>query len=363
AMTLFRGLADDLPLMTWLQDHIFPAEAGLDADQVYWGALLACAEMIRSGTTCFCDMYLFTQAVAKAVEAAGLRAVVGEVLFDFPSPNYGPIEQGFAYTEDLVRTWRDNPLISIAVEPHSPYLCAPELLTRAAALAEEQGLCLVIHLSETQSEVAQIEAKTGHTPVGHLADLGVLGPNLIAPHCVVLTDTDRQLLARHGVKVAHNPHSNMKLASGVAPVPELLAAGVCVGLGTDGCASNNNLDMFAEMDVTAKLHKVQSLDPTVMDAATTLKLATGNGASALGLNEAIGSLSVGKRADIIIIDSAQPHLTPMYNPVSHLVYAAGGHDVTTTIVNGRVLMADRRLTTLDEIEVMARVNEFARRIR
>jgi len=360
AMTLFRGLADDLPLMTWLEEHIFPAEAGLDAERVYWGALLACAEMIRSGTTCFCDMYLYTEAVARAARDSGMRAVVGEVLYDFPSPNYGPIEAGFAYTENLIETWRDDPLVSIAVEPHSPYLCAPDLLTRAAALAGDQGIPMVIHLAETQSEVARIEEKFGCTPVGHLDNLGVLTDYLIAPHCVVLSNGDRDLLASHGTKVAHNPHSNMKLASGVAPIPELLAAGVCVGLGTDGCASNNNLDLFAEMDTAAKLHKVHRLDPIAMDAPATLGMATRQGARALGLNT--GSLAVDKRADLIIVDTAQPHLTPMYNPVSHLVYAAGGHDVTTTIVNGRVLMEDRRLTTIDEGEVMARVNEIARQL-
>ena len=256
AMTCFRGLADDLPLMEWLNDHIFPAESKLDENKVYCGTLLACAEMIRSGTTCFCDMYLFEDAVARAAKKAGIRAVVGEVLYDFPSPNYGELEQGFAYTEQLIVKWQDDPLITIAVEPHSPYLCAPELLKRASTLAEDHRVPMVIHLSETQNEVAGMMDKYGRTPIGFLADQEVLAPNLLACHCVVLTDEDISLLRQFDVKVSHNPESNMKLASGVAPIPKLLRQDICVGLGTDGCASNNNLDLFLEMGTAAKLHKV-----------------------------------------------------------------------------------------------------------
>ena len=352
AMTCFRGLADDLPLMTWLNGHIFPAEAMLDARTVYRGALLACAEMIMSGTTTFCDMYLFEDAVARAARHAGMRAVVGEVLFDFPSPSYGPLEQGFAVTETLIRTFRDDPRITIAVEPHSPYLCAPELLTRAFELADRHGIPMVIHLSETQSEVATIRSRYGRTPVAHLAALGVLAPNVLACHCVALTDDDIGLLKRHDVKVSHNPESNMKLASGIAPVPQLLAAGVCVGLGTDGAASNNNLDLFLEMDTAAKLHKVATLDPTVLDAETVLRMATIEGARALGLAARIGSIEPGKKADLILIDTRKPHLTPMYHAASQLVYAARGSDVATVIVDGRILMEDHRLLTFDVEQAM-----------
>lgn len=363
AMTLFRGLADDLHLMTWLNDHIFPAEAKLEDQAVHTGALLACAEMILSGTTCFCDMYLFEDAVARAAKAAGVRAVVGEVLFDFESPNYGPIEKGFDYTNDLIKKWRDDPLITIAVEPHSPYLCAPELLQKAADLAAENQLPLVIHLSETKSEVDTIMERYSRTPVAHLADLGVLGPNLLACHCVVLTSEDIRLLKANDVKVSHNPESNMKLASGIAPVPQLLSAGVCVGLGTDGCSSNNNLDLFSEMDMAAKLHKVNTLDPTVTDAYSVLQMATLNAAKALGLSDSIGSLEPGKKADLIVIDTHKPHLTPIYHPVSHLVYSVGGADVVHSIINGEVVMENRRLMTLDVDQILADARQLASKIR
>jgi len=363
AMTLFRGLADDLPLMDWLNDHIFPAEALLDVDKVRAGTMLGCAEMILSGTTCFCDMYLFEDAVARAARAAGMRAVVGEVLYDFDSPNYGPIEKGFDYTRRLIDTWRNDPLVTIAVEPHSPYLCAPDLLTRAADIAREHRLPLVIHLSETHSEVADIQKKYGATPVGHLADLGVLGANLLACHCVVLNDTDMDLLQQHDVKVSHNPESNMKLAAGVSPVADLIERKVCTGLGTDGCSSNNNLDLFTEMDTAAKLHKASRLDPTVMDAATVLRMATIDGARALGLDDITGSIETGKKADIIVIDTRKPHLTPMYHPASHLVYAVGGSDVCATVVAGRVLMKERKLLHMDLEKIMSDARQIADTIR
>jgi 5-methylthioadenosine/S-adenosylhomocysteine deaminase len=352
AMALFRGIADDLPLMDWLNGHIFPAETRLTEDRVYQGALLACAEMILSGTTCFCDMYLFEGAVARAARDAGMRAVVGEVLFDFPSPHYGPLEEGFRYTEALADRWEGDSLVSIAVEPHSPYLCSPALLEAAGRIARERGLRLILHLSETRDEVETVRKKFGLTPVGHLAHLGLLSPQLLACHCVVLTDEDIALLKDFDVKVAHNPESNMKLASGVAPVPRLLEAGVCVSLGTDGCASNNNLDMFQEMDTAAKLHKVTRLDPTVLDARRTLEMATIDGARALGIEHLTGSLSVGKRADIIVIDTRKPHLVPLYRPESHLVYAVAGSDVSYSLINGRVVMAERRIETLDAAALM-----------
>jgi 5-methylthioadenosine/S-adenosylhomocysteine deaminase len=362
AMTLFRGLADDVPLMSWLNDHIFPAEAALDHRQVYAGALLACAEMILSGTTTFCDMYLFEDAVARAAQAAGMRAVVGEVLFDFPSPHYGTWEQGLAYTATLIEAYRADPLITVAVEPHSPYLCAPELLQRAFALAARHGLPMVIHLAETEAEVRTIRERYGRTPVEHLESLGVLAPNVLACHCVRLSAADIDRLQRRGVKVSHNPESNMKLASGIAPVPDLLAAGVCVGLGTDGAASNNNLDLFLEMDTAAKLHKVHRLDPTILDAATVLRMATIDGARALGLGDRIGSLEPGKQADIIVLDLHKPHLTPLYHPESQLVYAARGSDVTTAVIDGRVVMENGRILTFDVQKAMDDVNAIAGRI-
>lgn len=363
AMTCFRGLADDLPLMTWLTEYIFPAEAKLSDDIVYAGSLLACAEMILSGTTCFCDMYLFEDSVARAAKNANVRAVVGEVLYDFPSPNYGNIESGFEYTQNLLDKWRDDPLIRIAVEPHSTYLCAPDLLIRANEISQKNDIPLIIHLSESQSEVSEVIEKYGTTPIRHLDNLGILSPQLLACHCVVVSDDDMQRLKRCDVKVAHNPESNMKLASGVAPVPRMITEGICVSLGTDGCSSNNNLDLFLEMDTAAKLHKVNTYDPTVMDARTVLKMCTIDAARALGIGDITGSIEIGKCADIIVIDTKKPHLTPMYNPESHLVYAVRGSDVQTVIINGVVVMEDRTLNTIDIEKTMNEVNGIARMIR
>ncbi len=363
AMTCFRGLADDLDLMSWLNDHIFPAEARLTPEKVYHGAMLACAEMILSGTTCFSDMYLFEDAVAEAAKEAGMRAVVGEVLYDFPSPNYGPIDNGFSYTASLIDKWRGDSLVTVAVEPHSPYLCAPALLEKAEALSAANNVPLILHVAETRSEAEKIHSLYGRTPVEHLADLGVLSSRLVACHCVVLTENDISLLRRADVKVSHNPESNMKLAAGIAPVPRMLAAGICVGLGTDGCTSNNNLDMFAEMDTAAKVHKVQNQDPTLMDARTVLRMATIEGARVLGLERRTGSLEKGKKADLIVVDTKKPHLTPMYDIYSHLVYAAAGSDVAATIINGRLVMQDGRLFTIDVDGAMAAVNAIAEEIR
>ncbi len=363
AMTCFRGLADDRELMDWLNNYILPAEARLDYETVYTAAKLACAEMMLSGTTCFSDMYLFEDAVAEAAHAAGMRAVVGEVLYDFDSPSYGAIDKGFEYTRRLIEKWRGDPLVSIAVEPHSPYLCAPELLERAAAMAENYDIPLIIHLAETKQERALLLDRYGKAPVAHLADIGVLSPHVLACHCVDVDETDIGLLKRYGVKVSHNPESNMKLASGIAPVPAMIEAGVCVGLGTDGPASNNNLDMFMEMDTAAKIHKVNLLDPTAMSARTVLAMATRNAARALGLENETGSLEIGKKADIIVVDTHKPHMTPMYDVVSHLVYSASGGDVDTVLINGRIVVENRRLLAFDMTEAMDRMRAVAREIR
>ncbi len=361
AMTCFRGLADDLPLMSWLNDHIFPAEARLRPEIVKAGSLLAAAEMMLSGTTCCCDMYLYEDSVAAAMAEAGMRAVVGEVLFDFPSPAYGEIEKGFAHTARLLEKWKGHPLVSVAVEPHSPYLCAPELLEHAAGLAREHEALIVIHVSETKTETARINEKYGCSPVAHLHGLGVLGPDLLACHCVVLSAEDIALLADHEVKVVHNPESNMKLASGIAPVPDMLDAGICVALGTDGAASNNDLDLFTEMDTTAKLHKAARLDPSVMPASAVLRMATVDGARALGLDRFIGTLVPGKQADMILVRTDAPRMTPLYHPDSALVYAASGADVDTVLIAGRVVVDRRRVTTMDLDAVRAGVREIAAR--
>jgi len=362
AMTCYRGLADDLPLMEWLTRYIFPAESKSDGGQVYWSTLLACAEMIRSGTTTFFDMYLFEAQVADAAKEAGIRALVGEVLYDFPSPNYGPIEKGLKYTEALINRWQGDSLIRVAVEPHALYTCSPEILARCRDLAESQGVPLGIHLAENQSEVAEVSQKYGRRPVAHLNELGLLSSNLIACHCVYLTEGEMDLLAERGVRVVHNPESNMKLASGVAPIPDLLKRGIPVGLGTDGCASNNNLDLFQEMDFAAKVHKVHRLDPTVMPAETVLEMATLGGARVLGMEAEIGSLEVGKKADVIVLDLNRPHLQPVYNVVSQLVYAATGADVRDVIIDGRIVMQNRHLLTLDEEEILSTAKNWRRKI-
>jgi 5-methylthioadenosine/S-adenosylhomocysteine deaminase len=364
AMSLFRGLADDLPLMDWLNHYIFPAEKRMNPEFISLGTQLACAEMILSGTTTFCDMYLFEDAVAEAAQHAGMRCLVGEVLYDFPSPNYGTIERGFAYTESLIRKWKGHPLVSVAVEPHSLFTCGPDLLKEANKIARTHDVPLIIHVAETSNEVSEVKKRYGITPLEHLNVLGILGPGLIADHCVHLSVSDIQLMADHGVRVVHNPESNMKLASGIAPVPEMLARGITVGLGTDGCASNNNLDLLTEMDMAAKLHKIRTMNPTVMDSITVLKMATLEGAKALGMSHLTGSIEIGKKADIIIIDvENKPHLTPMYNPYSHLVYAARGNDVSHTIINGRLVMNKRRLLTMDLEDIITRSRQKAREVR
>jgi 5-methylthioadenosine/S-adenosylhomocysteine deaminase len=363
AMALFRGLADDLPLEDWLNSHIFPAERHLDYDFVYWGTRLAVAEMLLSGTTTFCDMYLFTDAVAQAAVDTGIRAVVGEVLYDFPSPNYGPPENGLRFTEELCRTYQGHPRVQVAVQPHAVYTCSPDLLEKSKALADRYKTRWIIHLAETAREVADCLEQYGATPVGHLHRLGLLKENTVADHAVAVTDADMELLAASGAGVAHCPESNMKLASGIAPVTDLLARGVPVGLGTDGCASNNNLDMLSELDTAAKLAKVRGLDPTALPAREALSLATRQGARVLGLADEAGMLAPGLRADLAVIDLDQPHLTPIYDPYSHLVYAATGADVQTVVVEGRILVEDRQLQAFDLAETLAKARELAGKVR
>jgi len=361
AMTLFRGLADDLPLMEWLNNYIFPAESKIDSGFVYTGTLLACAEMILSGTTTFCDMYLFEGDAVNACREAGMRSLMGEVLYDFNSPNYGSLENGFRYTEWLISRWQDDPVISIAVEPHSLFTCSPKLLLEANELALRHQAPLIIHLAETEDESKYVEKTFGKRPVDHLNELGILGPHLIACHCVHLNSEEIKLLSDKGVRVIHNPESNMKLSSGIAPVNEMILSGIKVGIGTDGCASNNDLDLMSEMDTAAKLHKIKTMDPTAMDALTVLKMATIEGAKALGMDNRIGSLEVGKKADLIIIDINKPHLTPMYNPYSHIVYSARGSDVVHSIINGRLVMYERELLTIDIQSLMEKANSLSKR--
>ena len=360
AMTCFRGIADDLELMDWLNNYIFPAEAkNVNPHLAYWGSMLACAEMIKSGTTTFCDMYIFEEETARAAKEAGVRCLVGEVLFDFPSPSCKTPEEGLACTRRLAEKWYNDPLVRIIVEPHSLYTCSRPLLQQAKMIADEFGLMLGIHLLENQQEHDQLLEKHGKSAVAFLDDIGYLNERLLAFHCVYLTINDISLFAKHGCKVSHNPASNMKLGNGIPPITDMLEAGITVGLGTDGCASNNTLDMIKEMSTAAKLHKVAMLDPTVMDAKTAMRMATINGAKALGMGHLVGSLEVGKKADIILIGLNRPHLTPLYNAYSHMVYAAGGADVDTVVINGKVVMENRRLLTIAEADVMNEVRKIA----
>jgi len=360
AMSCFRGLADDLPLMQWLQDYIFPREAQLSGEIVYQATLLSICEMIKSGTTSFCDMYLFASDVARATAQSGMRAWLGEVLYDFPSPNYGDLENGFIYMDKLFAEYEKNELLTITVNPHAVYTCSPELLTRLARVARERKAVYHIHLSENREEVETCRKRYGCSPVQHLERLGLLNDRVLAAHCVMLEDEEIRLLAERGVKVTHCQESNMKLASGTAPVVKMLEAGVCVSIGTDGAASNNDVDMFGEMNTVAKVHKVARMDPTAMDALTTLRAATMGGAKALGAETKIGSLEPGKKADVIVLDLNKPHLTPIYNPISHLVYAARGGDVIHSVINGQLVMRNRKIETLDEQAVLAEMEKIGR---
>jgi 5-methylthioadenosine/S-adenosylhomocysteine deaminase len=363
AMACFRGLADDLPLMQWLQEYIFPLETKLTGDIVYRSTLLSLAEMLKSGTTSFCDMYLFAKDVARAAAESGIRAWIGEVFYDFPSPNYGEIAAGYEFVEELFAIYSGHPLITITVDPHAVYTCSPELLKKLKQLADKHDALYIIHLAENEAEVKLSHERYGASPVLHLEKLGLLDNRVVADHCVILTAAEIAILAQRGVRIAHCPESNMKLASGIAPVPSLLAAGLPVGLGTDGSASNNNEDMFGEMNSAAKLHKVDLLDPTVMTAETVLEMATLHGARVLGAAEEIGSLEAGKKADLIVLDMNQPHLTPLFNVPSHMVYAARGADVVHSIINGRIVMRNRQLTTLDEMAILADMATMTKQIK
>lgn len=364
AMTCFRGIADDMELLDWLNNYIFPAEAkNVNPELAYWGSLLACAEMIKSGTTTFCDMYIFEDETAQAAKEAGMRCLVGEVLFDFPSPNAKSPTEGLNYTRHLIKKWAGDPLIDIVVEPHALYTCSESLLLEAKDLAGEYGLPMAMHLLESQGEIQLLNDKLGMKASHYLRTLQLLDPSFIAFHGVYLDDEDMDIFANCGCKVVHNPESNMKLASGMAPVADMTRKGIPVALGTDGCASNNNLDMFQEMDSAAKLGKLARLDPTAMSAETVLRMATCRGAEVLGMGQRIGSLKPGMEADLIVIDTNKPHLTPMYHAYSHLVYAANGSDVDTVLIHGQVVMEKRRLTTINEDSVMTEVRRIAKRIK
>lgn len=365
AMTLFRGFADDLSLAEWLFDKIFPAEARfLDPETVHWGTLLGCLEMIASGTTCVSDGYFYQDAAMEAFLKSGLRALVAQGVIDFPAPGIAHPEENILLGRAFLERWAGS---SRRVTPglfcHSPVTCSENTLYKAMEASREYGVPLQIHLSETTAEVEEIVRRTGERPVFYLDRIGVLGDNLIGAHGIHLDDNEIELLAYRGTRLVHVPESNMKLASGSARIQDLLNAGVRVGLGTDGCASNNNLDLLQEMDTAAKAAKVFGGDPTHLGAEAALRMATLGGASVLGLDKKIGTLEPGKRADIVVVDLDRPHLQPLYNPFSALVYSATGADVRHVVVDGKVLMEDRLFTTLDPDEIMSRVNSIAQTIR
>ncbi len=363
-MVLFRGLADDLELMDWLRNHIFPAEAEfVDEEFVRWGTRLACLEMLRGGITTFVDMYYFEEVIAEEADGCGMRAVVGETLIDFPAPDNESWEAAIGYMRNFAQRWQEHPRITPAVAPHAPYTVSAEHLIAAHRLADELELPLLIHLAEDRAEVAQIVEQTGLTPVEYLLDLEVLSPRMLAAHTIWPTDDEIGLLAEHGVGVVHCPQSNMKVAAGVAPVPALLAAGIAVGIGTDGAASNNDLNLWEEIDTAAKLHKVVSLDPTVIDARQALRMATIEGARALDMAEEIGSLEVGKRADLIVVRTDGLHQQPHYDPYSLLVYSTKASDVDVVIIDGSVVVDGGEVLTLDEEPILRKAHAYRDRLK
>ena len=363
-MVLFRGLADDLGLMEWLQQYIFPAEAKtVSPEFVRAGTRLAALEMIESGTTTYADMYYFEEEIARVTKAAGLRGVLGETIIRFPAPDARTPADSLARTERFAAEFANDDLITPAVAPHAMYTLDAATLKACRALADRLRIPALIHLAETEDEVNGSRKAHHATPAAYLESLGFWGPRTLAAHGVHLTPADIALLAKRGVGMSHNPESNMKLASGTAPVEAMRRAGIAVGLGTDGAASNNDLDMFEAMRQAAFLHKLASGDPRAIPAATAIRMATIDGARALGLAKAIGSLEPGKRADVIVVSMEAARQTPMYDPQSHLVYVTRGDDVTTTIVNGTVLMRDRKVLTLDRGAVIAEARAFAARVR
>jgi 5-methylthioadenosine/S-adenosylhomocysteine deaminase len=363
-MVLFRGLADDLALMDWLQKYIFPAEAKtVSPEFVRAGTRLAALEMIESGTTTYTDMYYFEDEIARATKAAGLRGVLGETIIQFPVADAKTPADSLALAERFAKEFANDDLITPAVAPHAMYTNDTETLKACRALADRLHIPLITHLAETNDEVKTANEKYHMTPTAYLESIGFFGPRTLVAHAVHVTPADIQILAARHVGVSHNPESNMKLASGIAPVESMRRAGVVVGLGTDGAASNNDLDMFEAMRQAAFLHKLVNDDPRAIPAPVAIEMATIDGARALGMEKEIGSLEPGKRADVIVVSMASARQTPMYDAVSHLVYVTRGDDVRTTIVNGRVLMREGKVLSLDEPTVLAEARAYADKVR
>jgi 5-methylthioadenosine/S-adenosylhomocysteine deaminase len=362
-MVLFRGLADDLDLQDWLTKYIFPAEAkNVSEEFVRVGTRLGLAEMIRGGTTTYCDMYYFEDAIADETAKAGVRGVLGETVIDFPVADNKTNAEAMAYVEKFVNHWKGNELIIPAIAPHAPYTVSEEHLRAVRAFSDRTGAPIVTHISETKRELDDSVREKGASPVAYLERIGFLNERVIAAHMVWPQGTDLSILKRRGVGVVHNPQSNMKLAAGVAPVPKMMDDGIFVGLGTDGAASNNDLNMWEEMDTVAKLHKVFSGDPKVISAQQAFELATIRGAQALHLEKEIGSLETGKRADFLIIERDALNQIPLYNIYSDLVYATKAADVQSVVINGRIVMRNRRLLTLNEVAIKNDAGKFREKI-
>ena len=362
-MVLLRGLADDLPLKDWLEKHIWPMERKwLGPEFVNDATELACLEMLKAGVTTYNDMYFFESHAARAVKLLGMRAVLGAGVVDFPTGLAENTDEYLARAEKFIRKFQGEELITPAIAPHAPYTCGPDGQKKAAAMAEKYNVPLHMHLAETEWEVGEIQRLYGQRPVEFLDSLGVLSPRLIAAHCVWVDDGEIEILAKRGVCVPHCPESNLKLASGFAPAAKMLRAGVKVILGTDGAASNNDLDILGEMGTASKIQKAVSGDPTAMDARTIVRMATRWGAEALGLGGMTGSIREGKSADLVVLDLDKPHLTPIYNIYSHLVYSARPSDVQHVMVAGRPVVKDGRLTTADEGGILEKARMWGRRI-
>lgn len=363
AMSLFRGMADDLALDDWLKKYIFPAEArNVTEDFVVWGTRLGMLEMLRGGITTYADMYYFEDAVARVTKEAGMRGVLGETILDFPAPDNKTVAQALEYTQKFIEHWKGDPLIVAAAAPHSMYTCSAKTLQEAAALARRNHAPILIHLAEAPFELQLSREKYGITPVGYLAREGILGPDVTGAHCVWVDQADIATLVQYGVGCTNNPSSNMKTAAGVSPVVDMLAAGAAVGLATDGAASNNNQDMFEEMDLAAKLQKITRMDSRALPAEQVVEMATIGGARAVHLEKLIGSLEAGKKADLIVVDTTAPHATPMYNVYSQLVYALKATDVRSVVIGGKMVMEDRKMLTLDETAILVKANKYKKQI-
>jgi len=364
-MTLFRGLHDDVTLNDWLYKYIFPAEAkNVNEEFVRWGTRLAAAEQIRAGVTAFADMYYFEDAIAEETKAAGMRGVLGETFIDFPAPDNKSEAEMLAYTERFLKRWQGDPLIHAAPAPHSIYTCSKKTLQDAAALARRYHAPILIHVAEMKKEWEDSEKANGTSPVQYLDKIGVLGPDVVAAHCIFVDEADRMLLAHRGVGCVHNPSSNMMIASGVSPVPEMRAAGVAVGLGTDGPAgSNNDLDLMEEIDLAAKLAKISKMDPLALNAKSVVEMATIDGARALHMEKEIGSLEAGKKADLILISLDQPNAVPMYEIYGQIAYSLKGSDVDTVIIGGKIVMQDHLLLTVDERKVLEKAREYGKSVK